>query len=104
MRPKCLQITMPLTFSMFGRARNHGKSPRNIVRGGHKPGKLREFEKLSKTQGNLNFHRKTWKTHGKLRILGIIADENVFQRINLSRIAQGKFENDLEISGKTQRI
>ena len=39
-----------------------------IMQGGHKPGKsgkLREFENYQisgKTQGNLNFCRKTWKT------------------------------------------
>ena len=57
--------------------------------GGHKPGKhgkpgkLRESEKLSKFQGKLReiliFIEKTWKTQGKCRICGIIADENVFQ-------------------------
>ena len=42
-----------------------------LEQGGHKPGKhgkpekLREFEKLSKSQGNFNFCRKTWKTQGK---------------------------------------
>ena len=69
-------------------------------KGGHrpgkhgKPGKLREFEKLSKSQGKLRetwiFVEKTWKTQGKCGICGIIANENVFQRIILSGIAQGK--------------
>ena len=55
-----------------------------------KPGNLSEFEKLSTTQGHLIFIEKTWKTQGKRKICGIIADENVFQRIVLSGIAQGK--------------
>ena len=39
-----------------------------LSQGGHisgkhgKPGKLREFEKLSRSQGNFNFCRNTWKT------------------------------------------
>ena len=44
-----------------------GKIQRNNYWGGHKagkPGKLREFEKLSKSQRNLNFYRKK---PGKLR-------------------------------------
>ena len=64
-------------------------SPMNSVvnQGGHKPGKhgkpgkLREFKKLSKSQGNLNFYRKNWKTQGKCKIFGIIVDETVFHRI-----------------------
>ena len=39
------------------------------MQGGHKPGKLREFEKLSESQGKLReirtFVEKTWKTQGK---------------------------------------
>ena len=64
--------------------------------GGHepgkhgKPGRLREFEKLSKSQGNLNLCRKTWKTQGKWKVCNIIATENVFHRIFLSWVAQGK--------------
>ena len=53
-----------------------------------KPGKLREFEKLSKSQGNLNFYRKK---PGKLRE-------------NIEYVLREKFENDLEISGKVQGI
>ena len=47
------------------------QEPFKETQGGHKPGKhgkpgkLRDFEKLSKTQGNLNFCIKTWKTQGK---------------------------------------
>ena len=40
--------------------------------GGHKPrkpGKLKEFEELLKTQGNWNFCRKTWKTQGNVKYL-----------------------------------
>ena len=46
------------------------------VQGGHKPGKrgkhgkpgkLREFEKLSKSQGNLNFCRKNLENSGKMK-------------------------------------
>ena len=40
-----------------------------MCQGGHKPGKLREFEKLSKSQGKLReivtFAEKIWKTQGK---------------------------------------
>ena len=64
-----------------------------IEQGGHKPGKpgkLREFEKLSKSQGNLNFCRKTWKTQGKCKIFGMFTNEKVSQPIFLSSIAQGK--------------
>ena len=61
---------------------------RKNIQGGHnpgkhgKPGKLRKFEKLSKSQGKFMeiriFHSKTWKTQGKYKISDIIADENVF--------------------------
>ena len=70
------------------------------LQGGHKPGKhekLREFEKLSKSQGKLReiriFIKIIWRTQGKCgkcRTCGRIGDENVFQRIILSRITQGK--------------
>ena len=53
--------------------------------GGHKPGKhgkpgkLREFEKSSKSQEKLReiltFVEKTWKTQGKRRICDIIANK-----------------------------
>ena len=62
--------------------------------GGHKPGKhgkpgkLREFEKLSKSQGKLRkiwtFVEKTWKTQGKWKICDMIANKNAFHRIFLS--------------------
>ena len=58
-----------------------------IDQSGHKPGKhgkpgrLREFEKLLKSQGKLReifyFYRKTWKTQGKCKIRLIIVNENV---------------------------
>ena len=61
--------------------------------GGHKPGKygkLREFEKLSesqgklgKTQGNLNFLSKTWKTQGKCKVCGVISNKNLRNRFSL---------------------
>ena len=39
------------------------------LQGGHKPGKLRELKKLSKSQGKLremrSFVEETWKTQGK---------------------------------------
>ena len=44
-----------------------------LVQGGHKPGKhgkpgkLKEFEKLSKSQGNLNFCRKNLENSGKMK-------------------------------------
>ena len=64
--------------------------------GGHKPGKhgkpgkLREFEKLLKSQGIFYFCRKTWKTQGKCKICHIIVNKNVFQGASLSRVSQGK--------------
>ena len=67
--------------------------------GGHKPGKhgkpgkLREFEQLLKSQGklrNLLFLQKTWKAQGKCKICHIIVNENVFQGTSLSRVSQGK--------------
>ena len=67
---------------------------RVMHQGGHKPGKLREFEKLSKFQGKLReilyFRRKTWKTQGKCETCDIILNENVFQRTFFSRVSQGK--------------
>ena len=48
------------------------------------------FRISGKTQGNLNYCRKTWKTHGKCEICDIIANESVFQRIFLSWVAQRK--------------
>ena len=39
-----------------------------------KPGKLKEFEKLSESQGNLNFCRKAWKIQGKCKVCHIIAN------------------------------
>ena len=71
-----------------------------VSQGGHKPGKhgkpgkLREFEKLLKSQGKLReiyyFCRKTWKTQGKCKMCHIIVNENVFQETFLSRVSQGK--------------
>ena len=62
--------------------------------GGHKPGKLREFEKLLKSQRKLReifyFCRKTWKTQGKCKICHIIVNKNVFQGTFLSLVSQGK--------------
>ena len=55
-----------------------------------KPGKLRELEKLSKSQGKLKFYRKNLENSEKCRICGIIANGNVFQRIILFGIPQGK--------------
>ena len=67
---------------------------RFVLQGGHKPGKLREFEKLLKSQGKLReifyFCRKSWKTQGKYKICHIIVNENVFQGTFLSRVSQGK--------------
>ena len=37
------------TMAKFGPLRNQT----NYIQGGHKPGKLKEFEKLSKSQGKL---------------------------------------------------
>ena len=63
-----------------------------IIQGDDKPGKLREFEKLSKSQGNLReistFVEKTWKTQEKFKICDIIVNENVFQVF--SHFSQGK--------------
>ena len=50
--------------------------------GGHKPGKrgkpgkLREFEKLSESQGNVNFCRKAWSSQRKCKICVIMAYGN----------------------------
>ena len=84
-----------------------------MVQGGHKNGKhgkpeqLREFEKLLKSQGNLReiFYlcRKTWKTQRKCKVCHIIVNENAFQGILLVFLRE-KFENTLEIFGKTQGI
>ena len=82
------------------------------TQGGHKPGKLgklRELEKLLKSQGKLReifyFCRKTCnKTQGKCEVCHIIINKNVFQGTFLCRVSQGKFGNTLEISGKAQGI
>ena len=75
---------------------------------GHKLGKRREFEKLSKSQGKLReikiFVGKTRKTQGKHKICDILANENVFERIFHLKLLREKFENTLEISGKTRGI
>ena len=59
-----------------------------------KPGNFREFEKLSKSQGNLKeiwiYVGKTWKTQGKWKICDMIAHKNAFHRIFLCWVAQGK--------------
>ena len=54
------------------------------------PVKLGEFEKLSKSQGNLYFCGKTWKTQAKCKMCHIIVNENVFQLTILSCVSQGK--------------
>ena len=62
----------------------------SINQGGHKPGKhgkpgkLKEFEKLSKSQGNLNFCRKNLENSGKMKLYDMIANKNAFHRIFLS--------------------
>ena len=68
------------------------------LQGGHKPGKhgkpgiIREFEKLFKSQGKLRemfyFCRKTWKTQGECKIRYIIVKEN--SRELFSRVSQRK--------------
>ena len=50
-----------------------------------------KFEKLSKSQG-------------KSLICDKIANQNIFQRIFLSSVVQGKIRNVLEIPWKTQGI
>ena len=40
-------------------------------------------ENLEKTQGNLNFWRKTWKTQGKCNLCGVIANKNLCNRFSL---------------------
>ena len=76
--------------------RNNFSKLRTLSQGGHKPvkhGKLREFEKLSKSQGKLgeiSGFVETWKAQGKCKQCDIIANENVFQRIFLPKVAQGK--------------
>ena len=72
-----------------------------IYSGGHKPGKhgkpgkLREFEKLSTFQGKLK--------EGKMKNMYMIA--NKMHSIEVSSLQfREKFKNVLEISGKTQEI
>ena len=70
------------------------------VQGGHKPGKhgkpgkLREFEKLPKSQGKLReyfyFCGKTWKTQEKYQTCHIIVNENIVQQTFLSSVSQEK--------------
>ena len=64
------------------------------IQGGHKPGKLKEFEELPKSQGKLlnifYFCGKTLKTQGKYKIWHILVNENVFQRTFLPHVSQGK--------------
>ena len=73
--------------------------------GGHKPrkpGKLKEFEELLKTQGNWNFSEKRGNS-GKCEISDIITNENAFHWIFLCKVSQGQFwklpENVRENSG-----
>ena len=114
---QCELPTLPNTKVNFTKLRKSQTTPDlptfvSINHGGHKPGKhgkhgkLRKFEKLFEYQGKLKeiFLRKTWKTQGKCVICGIIPNDNVFQRVFLSSCSGEKFENVLEISGKTQRI
>ena len=72
-----------------------------FCQGGHKPGKLREFEISGKT---FIFTEKPGKTQGKCKIRHIFVNENVFHGTFPSRVSQGKIENTLEISRKTQGI
>ena len=71
---------------------------------------VRKIVKISgKTQENWNFHiKKTWKTQGKCKVCGIIANEKCillkYSLLNCSEKRKEKFETDLEISGKTQGI
>ena len=61
--------------------------PKVKIQGGHKSGKhgkLWEFEKLSKSQGNLNFCRKNLENSGKMKLCDMIANKNAFHRIFLS--------------------
>ena len=65
-----------------------------MIQGGHKPGKLRESEKLSKSQGKLReiwtFAEKIWKTQGKWKICDMIADKNALTEFFFSWVALGK--------------
>ena len=71
----------------------HGVKARRINQSGWPQSrKLREFEKLPKSQG-------------KCKICDMIANKNVFQRRFFSfELPEAKFENALETSGKTQGI
>ena len=40
-------------------------------------------ENLEKTQGNLNFRSKTWKTQGKCKVCGVIGNKNLRNRFSL---------------------
>ena len=78
---------------------------RRVNQGGHKPGKLREFEKLSKTQGNLSFFCTTaWKIQGKCKTYDIMAMKMYSRDASFPELLREKFENSLEISEKTQGI
>ena len=61
-----------------------GRLPEKVVQCGHKSGKLREFEKLGKSQGNLNFVGKNLENSGKMKFCDMIANKNAFHQIFLS--------------------
>ena len=67
-----------------------------------KPGKLREFEKLSKSQGNLNFCRKNLENSGKMKLCDMIANKMHSIEFSSLELLREKFKNALKISGKTQ--
>ena len=75
----------------------------------HTPGKLRKFERLSKSQRNLfTFCGKPGKFMENVKC-DMIVNENVFQQTFLSRereivFLREKFENTLEILGKAHGI
>ena len=71
-RPQALNLARVIPFIFHQGCHKPGKHG--------KLGKLREFEKLSKSKGKLReiwtFVEKTWKTQGKWKICDMIANKN----------------------------
>ena len=65
-------------------------------------GNLKYCHHLRENSGKFQFLKKNLENSGK--ICGIIANKNVSQQIFSLELLREKFENTLEISGKTQGI
>ena len=86
----------------------------NIKQGGHKPGKhgkpgkLREFEKLLKSQGKLReifyFAEKPGKLRENVRYVTKLSMKFYCREFFSLVFLREKFENTLDILGKTQGI